>query len=147
MSAEWDIIDALVQNLRTIDGLHPEYGPDPKIITPAVIPMLSFEHDTSWGDLEGPLSGSLYLLFKYGAIGRDGWKLMYDYRSPVGDKSITATLMATHSETGALPTEATPEGVVAGIRVVKATSPKAYHFGDGVLFWGCELTLQIWPKE
>lgn len=151
-SLEWLILDALVYNCRGITGLHPEMGPDPKMVLPAMIPLIGWDHNTAWGDLTGPMTGSIYFLFRYGALGRDGYKLMMDYTSPVGTKSVTAALADSHIKgpdgiIGALPTVAHPEGVVAGIRVGGALKPQVYTFGDGVLFWGRELPIRIWPKE
>lgn len=147
MSWEFEVIDAIVQALRQITGLHPEYGPTPRMQTPAVIPLMNVDHNSAWGDYTGQISGTLFVIFAWGVLDRDGARLMYDYTAPVGDKSITAKLMNTHTADGALPTTAEPTGVVAGIRVGAALMPKAYNFGDGTLYWGREIPFKIWPKE
>ena len=151
-SAEWLILGALVEACRDITGLHPEFGPEARMVLPAMIPLLGWDHNTAWGDLQGPINGSIYVLFRYGVVGRDGYKLMMDYTSPVGPKSITQAIMATHLRgddgiIGALPTDDYPDGVVAGVRIGGALTPRAYTYGDGVLYWGRELPIRIIPKE
>lgn len=151
MSSEYDIISAIIENLRSLTGLHPELGPHARFQTPALLPMIGAEHNSAWGELEGPLTGSLYVLVKYGATGSDGYRLVYDYTSPVGSQSITQLLMDSHLTDAngvvrALPTVAQPEGVVNGVRVGRALVPKLYTFGDGAVFWGRELPVKIWPR-
>lgn len=136
MSAtEWTILDALVDKLNDLTGLHAFHAPEPAMQTPAVFPMFDQDFNVDWGGCSGPIDGDLMVVTLWvPGLSRAGAKTVADYTADSGDKSINVKLR-----------NSTLGDVVKSVQVKGVGRGELLTFPDGRAYYGRPIRIRIYP--
>jgi len=132
---EWDVLDALVGELKTLTGLHAYHAVEPSMQTPACFPLFDQDFNVDWNGGSGTIDGELMLVTQWVAgLSRAGARTLADYAADTGDKSINAKL---HNSTLG--------GVVKSVHVRGVSRGELVTLPDGRAYYGRPVRIRIYP--
>lgn len=135
MASEWTILEALVEELAELTGLHAYMAPEPAMATPAVFPLFDQDYNVDWNGTSGYIEGELMVCTQWVAgLSRAGARTVADYVADAGDKSISAKVH--NCDLG---------GVVKSVQIRGVGRGELLTFPDGRSYYGRPLRVRIYP--